>query len=131
MRHLVMGQPADVDGETLPYGTYLLVVVVDSVDNVLLAVLEDPPDGAPDHVPGGDGRDDEALALAAQAYRLVVLQLTDQKDTRHQSIKLSYPVFWVPSVKDPDLEPPGFVRFPQIRILGPGDPLQLPNHKLF
>ena len=42
----------------------LLVVEVDGVDDVLLAVLDDLPDGAADHVAGGHGGEGDALALA-------------------------------------------------------------------
>jgi len=41
-----------------------LVVVVDGVDDVLLAVFDDLPDGATDHVTGWDRGDAQAFALA-------------------------------------------------------------------
>ena len=52
-----------------------MVVVVDSVDDLLLAVLEYLPNCAADHVAAGQGSDLQTLAFAFQAHRLRVLEL--------------------------------------------------------
>ena len=51
------------------------MIVVYCVDDVLLAVLDNAPDGAADHVTSGHRGDAQALAPPLQAHRLVVLQL--------------------------------------------------------
>jgi hypothetical protein len=61
---------------TLRNKAHLFMIVVDGVDDVLLAVLDNPPDGAADHVARRHRGDAQALPLTAQAHRLVVLQLT-------------------------------------------------------
>ena len=52
-----------------------LVVVVHSVDNVLLPVLDNLPDGAPHHVARRQRGDGQPLALASQTDGLTVLHL--------------------------------------------------------
>ncbi|KAH9391256.1 hypothetical protein TYRP_006855 [Tyrophagus putrescentiae] len=52
-----------------------LVVDVRRVDDVLAAVLDDAPDGAADHVAGGQRSEGDALAAAFQNNGLVVLHL--------------------------------------------------------
>ena len=51
------------------------MIVVYCVDDVLLAVLDNAPDGAADHVTSWHRGDAQALAPPLQAHRLVVLQL--------------------------------------------------------
>ena len=49
---------------------FLLVVEVNCVHDVLLALLDDLPDGAADHVAGGEGGDGDALAFACDLHML-------------------------------------------------------------
>jgi hypothetical protein len=70
----------------LRHTVHLFMIVVDSVDDVLLAVLDNPPDGAADHVARRHGGDAQALPLPAQAHRLVVLQLIHAAPGISQSI---------------------------------------------
>jgi hypothetical protein len=62
------------------------MIVVDGVDDVLLAVLDNAPDGAADHVARRHRGDAQALPLPPQAHRLVVLQLTHAAPSIRQSI---------------------------------------------
>jgi hypothetical protein len=71
---------------TLRHTAHLFMIVVDRVDDVLLPVLDNPPDGAADHVARRHRGDAQALPLPAQAHRLVVLQLTHAAPGISQSI---------------------------------------------
>ncbi len=68
-------------------GADLFVIVVDGVDDVLLAILDDPPDCAANHVTCRDWGDDQSLTLALQAQRLVVLKLKRGSTQLKQSIQ--------------------------------------------
>ena len=54
----------------------LLVVVVHSVDDVLLPVLHNLPDGPADHVTGWDGSHRQSLHFPLQVDGLVVFELS-------------------------------------------------------
>ena len=54
-----------------------LVVVVHGVHDVLLAVLDDTPDSAANHVASGERSDGKALSLSLEFNCLAVLQLCD------------------------------------------------------
>jgi hypothetical protein len=46
------------------------MIVVDGVDNVFLAVLDDLPDGTSDHVTSGNWGDAQTFALAFEQHSL-------------------------------------------------------------
>ena len=52
-----------------------LVIVVHGVDNVLLPILDNLPDGPPDHVTRRQSCDSETLTLAPETDSLTVLHL--------------------------------------------------------
>ena len=69
--------PADAFNVTAIQMPFLLVVVVHRIHDIFLAVLDDPPDGATEHVACRQGGDDQTLAFPLQLDRLVVFQLSD------------------------------------------------------
>ena len=57
--------------------SFLLVIVIHSIDNVFLSVLDDFPNGTSYHVPGREGGDGQTLPLPFQHHSLVIFQLGD------------------------------------------------------
>ena len=60
----------------------LLVVVVHSVDNVLLPILHNLPDGPADHVASRDGGHRQTLHFPLQIDGLAVLELSHLLETQ-------------------------------------------------